>query len=157
MSILHDENYGNKKWTGKAKSFGKSGAVAWARYCVGGDLCAALLLYRLRYRWKAKNKLQRFNKDWIAMSRSDWAREAGLSEGEMRNRALPKLRKCDFVEVRQMKLTPKHPKTLWMHLVEHNLPNEKDYPWELHEWKINNGKIIGAVGETLYPYKKQPD
>lgn len=53
--------------------------LARCRWIAGGDWAAGMLLYRLVYRWEyIDKKLVRFNKDWIAMSRTDWAREAGL-------------------------------------------------------------------------------
>src|SRR5450755_3453189 len=96
----------------KVKSnFGEPGPFAMARNQAGGDWAAAVLLYRLKWRWQMEKKLNRLGKEWIAMSRSDWAREAGLSEGEMKNRALPKLRKRQFVKIRAMKLGSQ--KLLW--------------------------------------------
>ncbi|MES2905493.1 MAG: hypothetical protein V4691_00430 [Pseudomonadota bacterium] len=102
----------NKK---KETTFGKPGAFAVARYHVGGDLAAAALFYRLAWRWKSDKKLERLGKEWIAMSRSEWAKEAGLSDAEMKNRALPKLKKCSFVKIRAMKLKA-NKKALWMSL-----------------------------------------
>ena len=90
-------------------NFGKPGAFAVARNQAGRDIVAAALLYRLKWYFDPKNnfkKLTRFDKEWIAMSRSDWATEAGLSESEMKDRALPRLRKQQFVTIRQMKLKP---------------------------------------------------
>lgn len=86
---------------------------------VGGDMAAAALLYRVKYYFDTENvkkKLSRFEKDWIAMSRSAWASEAGLSEAQMKNRALPIIRKCQFISIRQMRLNPKGPKLLWINL-----------------------------------------
>ena len=70
---------------GGKSNFGLPGLYALARNRADGDWAAGLLLFRLMWRWRAKNKLHRLGKDWIAMSRSDWAREAGLSEAEMKN------------------------------------------------------------------------
>ena len=128
----------------KTDTFGEPGALAMARF-QAGDLLAGILLYRLRYRWRMDKKLIRFGKEWVAMSRSDWAREAGLSEAQMKNRALPILRGCEFVQVRQMKLTPGGPKLLWMHLDEALLPNTHDQCWEAHEMKMNDGAILSGT------------
>lgn len=87
------------------------------------------------------------------MSRADWAREAGLSEAEMKNRALPKLRKLQFITVRQMKLKPSGPKLLWISLDQFKL-NEWTDPQDFFEALINGG-VVGAPkkGQGNYPYK----
>jgi hypothetical protein len=132
--------------------FGVPGAFAVARNQAGLDWAAAVLLYRLKWRWLGEKKLKRFGKEWIAMSRSDWAQEAGLSEAEMKNRALPNLRKRQFVTIRAMKLGNK--KLLWMSLDTALL----------HEWKLdeetNQMLLNGAVPPGYekeypgsYPYK----
>ena len=142
----------------KTQDWGMPGAFAMARNQVGGDICAAALLFRLKYRWDhCKKKLERHGNEWVAMSRSNWAREAGLSEGEMKNRALPRLRKCGFVDIRQMKLTPDGPKLLWMRLDEGALYDETE-PWDMYEPKLNGMKGIGNEGwKSAYAYKRNPD
>src|SRR5947209_7436847 len=105
---------GKKIKKAKTTTYGNPGAFAMARNQAGCDWAAGLLLYRLKFRWGQEIKLKRHNKEWVAMSRGDWAREAGLSESEMKNRALPKLRKCQFVTIRPMKLGAV--KLLWMSL-----------------------------------------
>ncbi len=143
--------------TKKTQDWGAPGAFAVARHQVGGDICAAALLFRLKYRWDHnKKKLERNGKEWVAMSRSNWAREAGLSEGEMKNRALPRLRKCNFVEIRQMKITPDGPKLLWMRLDLEELASNTE-PWETYEMDLNGMHAMGHQKPKTYPYKKDPD
>jgi hypothetical protein len=135
--------------------FGMPGAFALARNQAGLDWAAGALLYRLKWRWLGEKKLQRLGKEWIAMSRSDWAKEAGLSEGEMKNRALPKLRKRQFVTIRSMKLGAK--KLLWM-----SLDTALLYEWTTEE-ETNQMLLNGAVPPGYekepgnYPYKSVGD
>lgn len=139
-----------KKVEKRKNNFGLPGLYALARNRAGGDWAAGLLLYRLMWRWKMKSKLSRLNKEWIAMSRSDWAREAGLSEAEMKNRALPNLRKRPFVFIRAMKLGEK--KLLWMSLDESEaFENTSD--WEYHEALLKGG-VLGHH-PMPYPYQDQ--
>ena len=91
------------------------GLLAVCRNVASTDLAAAVLLYRIIGLWHwRKKKTQRFGKDWLYMARASWARTAGLTEAEMKNRALPRLRShCgEFLEIRAMKATPDAPKTL---------------------------------------------
>ena len=140
----------------KKTGFGKYGAFAIARSQAGNDIYAGALLYRLKYYFDPRNKinkLERFGLLWIAMSRLDWAREASLTDSEMKNRALPKLRKFDFVEIRQMCLTPKHKKMLWMHLDLAKL-YEANVPPELMDLVLTGEKVPGSNIPTVnYPYK----
>lgn len=137
--------------------FGKPGAFAQTRREVGGDWAAAVLFYRLKFRWlHTKKKLNRKGKDWVAMSRADWAREAGLSEGEMKNRALPNLRKCSFVEIRPMRLSPNHPRMLWMRMDWDDFEKAIE-PLDIYEKKLNGGKIIGYKKPPAYPYNQEHD
>lgn len=141
----------NKK---KKPNWGEPGAVAVCRNQVGRDWAAALLLYRVKYRWEfMKRKVERWDKEWIVMSRSNWAREAGLSEAEMKNRALPRLKKNDFVEVRQMKLRPDGPKLLGIHLDLVKLAANTQ-PWDIYDWKMSGMKTIGHHKEPGYAYAK---
>lgn len=142
------------KWT-------NPGAYAIARNIAGSDWAAGLLLYRLMFLWKArKRKLTRFGKEWLAMSRADWARSAGLTESELKNRALRKLEEhCGgLVDIRTMRVSPKHPNTIWMSLDTEAL-EEAITPWDMYEPKLNGMKGIGnekGVGQAsdCYPYKK---
>lgn len=130
-------------------NFGLPGLYALARNRAGGDWAAGLLLYRLMWRWRMEHKLERLGKQWVAMSRDDWAREAGLSSGEMKNRALPNLRKQAFVTIRGMKLGNR--KLLWMHLDE-SAAYEGTTPWDMYDGSLN-GKVIGDH-KVPYPYQK---
>jgi hypothetical protein len=136
----------------KKASFGYPGAYAVTRNQAGGDWAAGLLLYRLIYRWRTVvKKLYRHGREWIAMSRIDWAREAGLSEAEMKNRALPKLRKLSFVKIRAMKVGKD--KRLWMSL-DWDLLEQGTTPWDMYEPVLNGAKGPGYEKEPgNYPYK----
>jgi len=72
----------------------------------------------------------------------------------MKNRALPKLRKQQFITIRQMKLGPD--KLIWVSIDWDKL-QEWTTPWDTHEHLLNGGSGIGfekAPGEEgNYPYK----
>lgn len=138
----------------KKSTFGVPGLFAQLRNAVDGQWPAALLLYRLIYRWQnVSTKLVRLGREWLAMPREDWAREAGLSISEMKNRALPHLRKYPFVKIRAMKLGDV--KLLWMSVDLDELEKHKT-PWDMYEHKLNGGAVIGAKKVASYPYKKKP-
>jgi len=89
------------------------------------------------------------------MSRASWARTAGLTESELKNRALPKLRShcAEFLEIRAMKATPDSPKTLWVSLDWEGI-HKAIKPWDMYELELNKmGFGFGNKGNT-YPYKK---
>jgi|GEM_PF-4012347 len=93
----------------------------------------------------AKKKKQRFGKEWLYMSRASWARTAGLTESELKNRALPKLRShcAEFLEIRAMKATPDSPKTLWVSLDWEGI-HKAIKPWDMYELELNK---MGHVGQ----------
>lgn len=154
MTITIDEETAPNLKTAKKSSFGFPGEFAIARNQVGGDICAAALLYRLKYRWRLKKKLERFGKEWIAMSRRDWAREAGLTFGEIKNRALPKIRNCGFVEVRAMKITPGGKKLVWMSLDVAEMQASM-MPSDMYEsFHLEGMSTVSAKCEKTYPYSK---
>jgi len=121
---------------------GLPGMLSVCRFQVGGDLAAAVLLLRLKWRWRQKKKLQRFNKEWVAESRWHWAIGAGLTWHEFTKRALPRLRKCEFVTARQMKLGKT--KLLWIHLDQTKLPQAAGLAWEHYVTQMLGTKAIGA-------------
>lgn len=85
----------------------------------GGNLPAGTLLYRITGLWRVrKKKLSRQEREWLAMSRDGWAKSAGLTIGQLKNAALPKLKKhCTaFINIRPMKLAFDKPKQLWISL-----------------------------------------
>lgn len=104
-------------------SFGTPGMLAIAIHQAGSDLAAGVFLYRIKWRWGMKNKLVRFDKEWVAMSREQWASECGLTFHVFVKRALPRLRKMPYVDIRAMKITPGHPKSLWVSYDETKLPD----------------------------------
>lgn len=132
---------------------GKLGAWAICRFQCKGDWSAASLLYRLQWRWKQSKKLQRFGHEWIAETSQQWADGAGLSIYEFRDRALPRLRKLPFVQIRQMRLGTSNRKLLWMRLKQEELPQTLELDFQIYMSKMHGGKIIGgepAPKETKY-------
>jgi hypothetical protein len=121
---------------------GLPGMLAACRFQVGGDLAAAVVLLRLKWRWRQVKKLERFEKEWVAESRWHWAVGSGLTWHEFTKRALPRLRKCEFVTVRQMKLGKR--KLLWMHLDIAKLPQPAGPAWEHYATQMLGMKPIGA-------------
>lgn len=121
---------------------GLPGMLAVCRFQVGGDLAAAAILLRLIWRFRQKKKLVRFGIEWVAESRWHWAIGSGLTWHEFVKRGLPRLRKCEFVKVRQMKLGNK--KLLWMHLDETKLPQAAGSAWEVYAAQMIGAKAIGA-------------
>jgi len=99
-------------------TFGLPGDFAKTRMAAGGDLAAAILLYRVKYRWGATKKLERLGKRWIAMTQQQWADESGLTLQELKNRALPRLRVLPFIAVRAMCLSKGGAKSTWVSLDE---------------------------------------
>lgn len=72
------------------------GALARCRHIAGGDLRAALLLYRIAGLWKAiesKMTLPGGSREYLAMTQAEWADAAGLSESECRKYAIKRLQK----------------------------------------------------------------
>ena len=120
---------------------GLPGMLGVCRFQVGGDLAAAAILQRLKWRWRQPKKLDRLNKEWIAESRWEWASGSGLTFHEFTKRGLPRLRKCEFVTVRQMKLGKK--KLLWIHLDEEKLPPPNGAAWDHFASKMIGNHIIG--------------
>jgi hypothetical protein len=143
--------------TGAIEATFAPGAFAMARSQAGNDICAAALLFRLKWHFDPKHKskkLQRFGKDWIAKSRAQWAIDVGLTDAEMKNRALPKLKAFPFVTIRAMCLEFNSPKLIWMHL---------DLV-KLHEWTLPPdmqpyfpaGVLQNGDATINYPYKLEP-
>ncbi|GLT01506.1 hypothetical protein GCM10007897_29000 [Sphingobium jiangsuense] len=73
------------------------GAIARCRHIAGGDLRAAVLLYRIAGLWDAINPKMRLpggNREYLAMTQAEWATVAGLSESECRKYAIKRLQSC---------------------------------------------------------------
>jgi hypothetical protein len=134
------------------------GQFAICRNLADGDWAAAALLHRIvglwLYREEKKVKfLNRLGMDWIAMSRSDWAISAGLSDAEMKDRALPRLKKkcSSFVTIRTMRLSPSEPNLIWVSL-DREAMSKAITPWDMYGATLN-GQGIFAKAEA-YPYKE---
>jgi hypothetical protein len=138
----------------KQPDFGTPGAFAVARDQAGGDICAAALLYRIKHFFNPENsikKLERFDREWIAMSRDEWARSAGLTLAEMKNRALPHIKKLSFVAARAMRLTPKGPKKMWISLDLVGM-HAATTPSDMIEHFPAGEKWLGSHQLPAYPY-----
>lgn len=129
--------------------------LAVCRNLADGDLVAGVFLYRIIGLWRSREKkLERFDRKWLAMSRDDWARSAGLSLSELKNRALPKIKKhcSDFIKIRAMRLTPKGVKLVWISVDPENIAVNIT-PWDMYEPQVNG---IGLFPKAQpYPYKKK--
>jgi hypothetical protein len=90
--------------------------------------------------------LERFGKPWIAMPREKWAFEAGLTVAELKDAALPHLRKRDFVTIRAMRVSPKHPNTLWISLDLVKL-NAANTPADMLPFFPPGEKVLGKEGQ----------
>ncbi len=146
---MNSENSDNaQKWIAP-------GQLAVCRNLADGDLVAGVLLYRIFGLWKVRpKKLTRMNREWLAMSRDDWARSAGLTVAEIKNRALPKLRShcASFLEIRPMKLKPNDKNNLlWISLDEEEM-QQAIIPWDMYEPNLNGQGIVAKP--VKYPYKK---
>jgi hypothetical protein len=123
-----DNPFPTKTSKGYKYNAGLPGMLSVCRFQVDGDLAAAAILLRLMWRWRQKKKLERFGLEWVAENRWQWAIGSGLTFHEFVKRGLPRLRKCEFVLIRQMKLGKK--KLLWMHLDVSKLPQPAGSAWE---------------------------
>jgi len=150
----------------KKKASGGKGTEAWepapgllavCRNVAATDLVAAVFLYRVVGLWIwRKKKKERFGKEWLYMSRAAWARTAGLTESELKNRALPKLKShcAEFLEIRSMKATPDAKKTLWVSL-DWEMLCRAIKPWDMYELELNKMGIGFGDKAGTYPYKKK--
>lgn len=134
--------------------WGAPGLYALCRNLTNGDMAAGLLLFRVYGLWRMDKlkRLERFGKEWFAMSRADWARSAGLSENEMKDRALPRLRKscAAFIEIRTMRIHRNGPNLIWISLdVEEMI--ECLTPWDMYEPLLNGFGVAAPIKK--YPYK----
>jgi hypothetical protein len=121
------------------KRFNMPSRLAQSRLLAGGKWQAGNLLYRVRLLWTFKGKLRRFGREWIAMPRADWARSAGLSISEIKIAIAALKKKCDFITIRKMKLTPKDPCTLWVSLDEARMIELFDH---LDDYALTSGNVI---------------
>ena len=113
--MLHQDKYAKGHKKVPKKQVIRPGHYARCRALAGNDMAAGLLLYRIDGLWRfVKKKLQRHGNDWIAMSRAEWAKSSGLTINELKDRALPRLKKqCGhFVQIKTMRLDPTKPNLL---------------------------------------------
>ncbi|MBS0250709.1 MAG: hypothetical protein JSR78_06550 [Proteobacteria bacterium] len=115
------------------------GEFAQCRAIAGGSLAAGVLLYRIAGLWRVRqNKLKRLNREWLANSRKDWGTMSGLSLSQVKNTALPELKKycSDFLHVMQAKVQHDGPKLIWVSLDPDKLSEamkEAKNNWEMEE------------------------
>lgn len=97
------------------------GAIARCRHIAGGDLRAAVLLYKIAGLWSAitpKMRLPGGSKEYLAMTQADWAAVAGLSESECKNYAIKRL-KSHAYEIVQFEVHGRGAKKkTWVHFDE---------------------------------------
>ena len=83
----------------KAKQQARLSAPSrWARCraIAGGDWRAGTLLYRIAYLWETtpnKMTLPGSNREGIALTQADWGSSTGLEPSELKNYAIPRLKK----------------------------------------------------------------
>jgi len=85
----------------------------------GGNRSAGMLLYNINGLWRVrKKKLVRQGREWLAMSTENWSKSAGPSFYQIRDKAIPALKKhCSaFLTIRAMKVAFDKPKEIWMSL-----------------------------------------
>lgn len=102
-----------------SNNLGKPSMFAIAVQHAGGNIHAGALLFRLKSLFDPKKpigKLHRFDKEWNAMSRADWAASSGLTFSQLRHIALPILRELPFITVKAMRTRPDSPVLLWIAL-----------------------------------------
>lgn len=106
-----------------------------------------------------KNKMQRWNKEWIVASADEWAKESGLSQGEYKNQALPILKKLGIIDVKTWKL--KGTRKTWIHLNVDALDNTYDTFFEFYEMRrednFHDDTILGSNNHNTYAkIRKKP-
>lgn len=151
------------KWKYKKKTLkapggwepGKAGALAICRYQCEGHWQAALLLYWIKWRWQKKNKITRKNKEWVFAPAENWAREAGLSDGEYKNKALPTLKRLGIIEVRAWIFAGK--KQTWINYKPEVLLNEFHSEYSFYEMRRKEEFQQLSIGITNDYVKKKPN
>jgi hypothetical protein len=125
---------------------GNVGMLGKFRFAVNYDLAAAALLQFVMYRFRPNTrKLNWLGKEWIAHSAWEWTVGAGLTEHEYKNRALPELEKCQFIEIRQRKLrSADRQKKLWIHVDMLAVPKLDALAMPSYTSRMLGKKIIGA-------------
>lgn len=83
---------------------------------VGGNMLAGRAIHIIRHLWiTRKKKFRRCGpKEWLVYRREEWALAFGMTEAQLKNNALPRLKKfvSDCVEIKQMKTHYDGPKKL---------------------------------------------
>ena len=127
------------------------GELARCRAIVDGDWRAAMLLYRIAYLWRTITpKLSRHGKEWLAMSRADWAMSAGLSDSELINYALPRLRTHSFGIVELRAMGRGKAKKLWVTFDPTGYLTATSA--EGHELKVKAHEGVSAYTPTVLPF-----
>lgn len=134
---------------------GKAGALAICRYQCEGHWQAAMLLFWIKWRWQKKNKPPKRNKEWIVASAQYWAKEAGLSYGEYKNKALPTLKRLGIIEVGTWKYSGK--RQTWIHLKLDELKNEFNEEYEFYEMRRQSDFEQLSIGIKKNYVKKKPN
>lgn len=87
------------------------------RIMAGGDLAAGIFLHCIVKVWRLrKKKVEWEGRDWLYMPRAAWANNAGLTENELKDRAIPRVKNLcfEFVKIRSRGVGAN--KRLWISL-----------------------------------------
>lgn len=123
---------------------GTPGALAVCRYQTDGYWQAAMLLFWIKWRWKKPNKIKKNGKEWVIAFAEVWAKEAGLSEGEFKNVALPVLKRKGIIEVATWKFAGK--RQTWVHYKPDMLANEFQDDYAFYEMRRQSEFSPPGVG-----------
>lgn len=98
----------------------RKGTTAVCKAAVGGDMVAGQLFHAFLELWvditkKVTRMRDGVTKEWLFLSSADLQTMSGLSERQISDRAIPKLKKCPFFDIRAGKLTPDHKKQYQIH------------------------------------------
>jgi hypothetical protein len=134
---------------------------ALCRKLAGGDMAAGLLLAHVLFEWRnRKHKLERNCLDWLAHTREAWAGAAGLTLYELKDRALPRLkREChEFLTIKAQGHGPA--KKLWISVDDAALREaiqlHPEASWEAFWDKVNHvgpGNEKQPANAYLDPFK----
>lgn len=119
----------NAKWE-------RPNVLALCRKMAGGDMAAGYLLHHILYVWgNRKKKIKRGSHEWLAHSREAWQRAAGLTESEIKNRALPRLKQyCgEFLTIRAMGHGAEKKLYIRVDEIAFREAVSDSIPWEMYE------------------------
>lgn len=93
-----------------SKDWIREGTAALCRITAGGSMAAGVLFHALLELWlDTPRKVQREERDWLFLSSAELQKLSGLTKFELRDRAIPHLKKCPFFEIKTGRITRDHP------------------------------------------------